>query len=234
MPQRPFQEWTTISHVCCAAHQVQSNASIITQFSGYSQSERQKNRTAIKSLIHCTHILAWNHIAHTSNFDRLLDLVVSSGGESLKTFLETAAVKAQYTMAVVEFSMLWNVFSLFSKVSRGSAESPDLVELKTLKPSDTHWLTHKKCVYNTYCLPQRVSRSPPTSNIIPYSTYKMALLSVLYILVDAQFILAGANTGVQAMKASYSAIVTCLHHIIHWLPWTWSFKLDLFTRNQLS
>ena len=44
------------------------------------------------------------------------------------------------------------------------------------------------------CLPQRVSRSPQTPNINQYSTYKMALLSVLYIIEDAQFILAGANT----------------------------------------
>ena len=42
---------------------------------------------------------------------------------------------------------------------------------------------------------QRVSTRPQMPNINPYSTYKMALLSVLYILVDAYFILAGANTG---------------------------------------
>ena len=32
-------------------------------------------------------------------------------------------------------------------------------------------------------------------NINPYSTYEMVLLSVLYILLDVQFISAGANTG---------------------------------------
>ena len=38
---------------------------------------------------------------------------------------------------------------------------------------------------------QRVFRTP---NINPYSTYKMALLCVLCIFLDAQFISAGANT----------------------------------------
>ena len=33
-------------------------------------------------------------------------------------------------------------------------------------------------------------------NVITYGTCKMALLFVLYILLDAQFILAGANTGI--------------------------------------
>ena len=41
---------------------------------------------------------------------------------------------------------------------------------------------------------QRVFVSPQMPNINPYSTYKMALLCVLYILQDTQFILAGANT----------------------------------------
>ena len=44
-----------------------------------------------------------------------------------------------------------------------------------------------------HCLPQRVFRSPQAPNINPYSTYKKALLCVLYILPDAQFISAGAN-----------------------------------------
>ena len=46
-----------------------------------------------------------------------------------------------------------------------------------------------------HCLPQGVFRCPQTPNINPYSTYKMALLCVLYILQDAQFISAGANSA---------------------------------------
>ena len=63
-----------------------------------------------------------------------------------------------------------------------------------------------------HCLPQRVSRSPQTPNINPYSTYKMALLSVLYILADAQFILAGANTGVHLWQGG------AINHIKAFIP----------------
>ena len=46
----------------------------------------------------------------------------------------------------------------------------------------------------SHCLLQRVFRSPQTPNINPYySAHKMALLYVLCILLDAQFI--GANTA---------------------------------------
>ena len=62
------------------------------QFQVISQSERQKNRTAIKSLICCTHFLARNHIAHTTNFDKLVDLVVACGGENLKNCWEEGTV----------------------------------------------------------------------------------------------------------------------------------------------
>jgi len=47
--------------------------------------DRLKNRTAIKSLIRCT---------HTTNFGEL------SAGETLRTFFETAGKKAQYTSRI--------------------------------------------------------------------------------------------------------------------------------------
>ena len=46
---------------------------------------------------------------------------------------------------------------------------------------------------------QRVFKSPQTPNINTYSLYNMALLCVLYIILNAQFISAGANTVVAAL-----------------------------------
>ena len=66
----------------------------------------QKNRTAIKSLIRCTHFLARNHIAYTTDFDKSVDLVVACVGESLETFLEIAGKKAQYTSKVAAVGFL--------------------------------------------------------------------------------------------------------------------------------
>ena len=59
----------------------------------------------LKALIRCTHFLAHQHIAHATNFDKLVELVVSCGGETLQTFLDRAGGNATYTskMAVVEF-----------------------------------------------------------------------------------------------------------------------------------
>ena len=42
----------------------------------------------IKALIKCTHFLAYQHIAHTTSFHKLVDLIVSCGGETLQTFLD--------------------------------------------------------------------------------------------------------------------------------------------------
>ena len=66
------------------------------------QSERLKNRAAIKSLLRCTHFL---DIAHTTNFGDCVELVVRFGGEDLKRFTERAGKNAHYTSkdAVVGF-----------------------------------------------------------------------------------------------------------------------------------
>ena len=66
---------------------------------------RLKNRLAIKSLLRCTHFLTRNHIAHTTNFGDLVDLVVTCGGEDLKQFVHKAVKNAHYTSkdTVVDF-----------------------------------------------------------------------------------------------------------------------------------
>ena len=70
--------------------------------------ERMRNRAAIKSYICCTHFLARQHIAHTTNLSKLGDLVVSCGGEDLKYFMDKIGKNAMYTfyVAIVEFVQL--------------------------------------------------------------------------------------------------------------------------------
>ena len=69
------------------------------------EKKEPQNRTVIKALIQSTHFLAHQHIAHTTNFDKLVEWVVSCGGETFETFLDRAGGNAMYTskMAVVEF-----------------------------------------------------------------------------------------------------------------------------------
>ena len=68
--------------------------------------KRMKNRAASKSLICCAHFLVGQHIPHTTKFDKLVDLIVSCGGEDIKCFLKNTGKNARYTshIAVVEFS----------------------------------------------------------------------------------------------------------------------------------
>ena len=65
------------------ADRARKEGSIIRQFQNVGEQKRLQNRKAIKALIRCTHFLAHQHIAHTTNFDKLVELVVSCGGETL-------------------------------------------------------------------------------------------------------------------------------------------------------
>ena len=87
------------------ADRARKEGSIISQLQNVGEQQRLQNRKAIKALIRCTHFLAHQHMAHTTNFDKRVELVVSCGGETLQTFLDRAGGNATYTtkMAVVEF-----------------------------------------------------------------------------------------------------------------------------------
>lgn len=87
------------------AERATRQGTIIQQLQHVADQDRLKNRRAIKALIRCTHFLARQHIAHTTNFDKLVDLIVACGGQDIKIFLETAARNASYTSknAVIDF-----------------------------------------------------------------------------------------------------------------------------------
>ena len=49
---------------------------------------REKNRTAMKSLVRSTHFLTQHQIAHSTNFTLLVDLVVSCDARELQVSLK--------------------------------------------------------------------------------------------------------------------------------------------------
>ena len=57
-------------------------------------------------LLLCTHFLARQHIPHTTDFDKLVDLVVSCGGEDLKQFADRAGRNATYTSTDAVFDFI--------------------------------------------------------------------------------------------------------------------------------
>ena len=85
------------------ADRARKEGSIISQLQNVGEQQRLQNRKSIKALIRCTHYLAHQHIAHTTNFDKLVELVVSYGEVTLQTFFDRAGRNATYTskMAVV-------------------------------------------------------------------------------------------------------------------------------------
>ena len=80
-----------------AAASALCEGSVLSKCTDWKNVRRLKNRLAIKSLLRCTHFLARNHIAHTTNFGDLIDLVVTCGGEDLKQFVDKAGKNAHYT-----------------------------------------------------------------------------------------------------------------------------------------
>ena len=68
--------------------------------------ERIKNRSGIKAHLLCTHSLARQHIPHTTNFNKLVDLVVSCGGEDLKQLADRAGRNATYTSTDAVFDFI--------------------------------------------------------------------------------------------------------------------------------
>lgn len=115
---KPFQNWKKAiekmrAHEQSSVHVRASQALLITSTEGsvvhqlqrVGLLQKEKNRAAMKSLVHCTHFLARNHIAHSTNFTQLVDLVVSCGAKELQVFVENASRNAAYTSrgAVVDF-----------------------------------------------------------------------------------------------------------------------------------
>ena len=57
----------------------------------------------MKSLVRCTHFLTWNHIAYSTNFTKLVDLVIFCGAGELQVFIENASRNAVYTLRGSDF-----------------------------------------------------------------------------------------------------------------------------------
>ena len=114
---KPFTNWRkavekmrthskSVVHIqSCKASMLAERATrqgtVIQQLQHVADEDRVRNRKAIKAFIRCTHFLARQHIAHTTNFDKLVDLIIACGGQDIKIFLETAAKNASYTSKIV-------------------------------------------------------------------------------------------------------------------------------------
>ena len=78
------------------AERAAKEGTIMQQLQQITDEEKMKNRAAVKALIRCTHFLARQHIAHSTNIEKLVSLVAACGGEDLKPFLQSAGKNAMY------------------------------------------------------------------------------------------------------------------------------------------
>ena len=78
---------------------------IVQQLQKVGMQNRMRNRAAVKLLIGCTHFLARQHVVYTTSFSKVVDVVVSCGGEDLKYFIEKTGKNETYTshIDIVEF-----------------------------------------------------------------------------------------------------------------------------------
>lgn len=118
---KPFKNWKKAvekmkAHAKSASHSRATEAmlaakgaathgSVVQQLQNIEAHKRAENRAAVKCLILLTHFLTKEHIAHSTKFEKLVDVVIRCGSQHLKVFLETAPRNAVYTsrVAVVEF-----------------------------------------------------------------------------------------------------------------------------------
>ena len=84
---------------------ISKQGSVMQQLQSVGMQEREKNRAAMKSLVRCTHFLTQRHIAHSTNFTQLVDIVLSCGARELQVFIGNASRNAVYTSwgVVVDF-----------------------------------------------------------------------------------------------------------------------------------
>ena len=61
------------------------------------EEKRTRNRTVLLKLLRSTYFLVKNHIPHTTNLSKLVQLQVANGDELLKRHVEEGAANAQYT-----------------------------------------------------------------------------------------------------------------------------------------
>ena len=88
-----------------AAKRAVVDGTVVQQLQNVEAHKMAQNRAAMKCLILLTHFLTKEHVAHSTKFEKLVDVVVRCGSQQLKQYLETAPRNATYTsrVAVVEF-----------------------------------------------------------------------------------------------------------------------------------
>ena len=204
--------------------------SIVQQLQKVGTQERMRNRAAIKSLIRCTHFLARQHIAHTTNFSKLVDLVVSCGGEDLKYFMEKTGRNAMYTshVAVVEFVQAlgtWVEESILKRLQQASHYSimaDECTDITTVEEMSVFCRWEEKGIPEEHFLEIVHLRQANAESIFSalvecLKEKKLQINRIVGMDFDGASTFSGGKTGVQTrMKtlAPHALFVHCHCHLL--------------------
>ena len=240
---KPFSNWKKAvskmkEHAESAGHihscQVETTnaakGSIVHQLCQVQESERLKNRTAVKSLLRCTHFLVRHNIAHTTNFSDLVDLVVSCGDEDLRYFVEKAGKNATYTSkdAVIDFAEtigMWVEKSLLKRLCQAryfsllADECTDILTIEELSIV-CRWVEDGEPVEHFIeILPlKKADANTIYGSLIDCLKRKGVMISnMIGIGFDGAATFSGKHNGVQALlkrNSPHSIFVHCHCHLL--------------------
>ena len=113
------------------AERAEKEGSVVQRLQQIGEQQKKRNRAAIKALVRCTHFLARQHIPHTTNFDKLVDLVVSCGGQNIQAFVECAGKNATYTSKMANWVLeLLDDCEDFEKATGIKVTLPDITSFQ--------------------------------------------------------------------------------------------------------
>ena len=81
------------------AQQAETRGTIARQLQVVDERQRRKNTEVIKALVRCAHYLACHHVAHTTNYNDLVSLMVNGGSQPLAEFVKDASNNVTYRSA---------------------------------------------------------------------------------------------------------------------------------------
>ena len=240
---KPFRNWKKATekmkaHERSGLH-IQANqtllltsqkGSVVQQLQRTDMLQREKNRAAMKCLVRCTHFLTRHHIAHSTNFTELVDLVVSCGARELQVFLENAPKNAVYISrgAVVDFIQAlgtWVEESALKKLQKASFFSvmaDECTDIATVEELSIfcRWEengTPVECFLEVVHLKKADAESIYTAVVKCLKDKNLQVGNIVGMGFDGAATFSGKKTGVQARlkkHAPHALFVHCHCHML--------------------
>ena len=210
------------------SNQAKAHGTVAQQLQQIDEGQRKKNREALKALVRCAHYLARHHIAHTTNYDDLVGLMVSCGAQPLSDFVEDAVDNATYRSAFavigfIEAISVWVEEGLLSRLHQApyyTLMADECTDVSTLEEMSIfcRWVENGLPVEHFIDIVPLKSTDAETIYTALVDCLKqksIKLASMVGMGFDGAAPFSGKHTGVQArlkQHAPYAVYVHCHGH----------------------